>query len=381
MKIAMLGLRALGDCSGGVETHVQELATRMARAGHEVTVFCRTRYNTITTPIHHGVRLENRPCIATKHLEAITHTALVLPSVLAGYDVVHFHATGPSLLCWVPRLAGRRVIVTVHGLDFERAKWGGLATRVLKAGAWTAAHCPHRTIVVSHKLRQYYRQRHGKDTVHIPNGVNQPRRRPLEALARFGLAPEGYILSLGRLVPEKGVHTLIEAFRPLQTPLKLLIAGASSHSDGYRDRLLDLAGGDPRIIFAGPLHGQDKDEAFSNARLFVLPSELEGMPIVLLEAMSYGCPVLTSSIEECLEVFRLDDAGRQGAQPPDWHLGAAFRTADPVALGAVLAQALHHDGLGDMGRRGRGYVLRHYDWDAITQATLNVYRQACAPRA
>ncbi len=180
MRIAVLGLRSIGaDTSGGVERHVQELAVRMAAQGHEVTIFCRSRYNSDKLKEFQGVRLKNRPTLYSKHLEAIVHTAVVMPSVLIGYDVIHIHATGPSLLSWVPRLFGRKVVVTVHGLDFQRGKWGGFASAILRAGAWTAGKCPHETIVVSRVLQEHYRETYGVETHHIPNGVSAPEPSPL----------------------------------------------------------------------------------------------------------------------------------------------------------------------------------------------------------
>ncbi|MBA4357957.1 MAG: glycosyl transferase family 1 [Desulfovibrio sp.] len=363
MRIAFVGLRSLGACSGGVERHVEELATRMVQLGHRVTVYCRTRYNMHGSEEYQGVRLINVPAIYTKHLEALSHTALCMPAVLTGYDLVHVHALGPSLLSWVPRLAGRRVVVTVHGLDFLRGKWGLAASLTLRLGAWTAAHCPNRTIVVSRQLQQYFAQHQGTTTTYITNGVNSPCRRPLDQLKRFGLSEKGYLLFLGRLVPEKGVHHLIEAFQLLSTDLRLVIVGGSSHSDEYVDALRRMSGHDPRIIFTGPLFDIDKDEAFSNAKAFVMPSLLEGMPLVLLEAMSYGCPTLVSDIPECLEV--LPASGPATAR--------TFPHGDSAALARSLGAMLAQTDLEEMGARGRTHILAHYNWDAITQDTLDVY--------
>ncbi|WP_022661399.1 glycosyltransferase family 4 protein [Paucidesulfovibrio longus] len=368
MRIAFLGLRGIAEgVSGGIERHARELSVRMAALGHEVTVFCRSYWETHPEERYRGVRLKKLPAIRSKHLEAISHTALCQPFVLAGYDVVHFHATGPSLLSWVPRLAGRKVAVTVHGLDWRRAKWGGLASLILRAGAWTSAHCPNATIVVSRELREHYRQVYDRPTTYIPNGVNPPEQRELDRLRRFGLEPGAYLLSLGRLVPEKGLHTLVEAFRGLDTNLRLVIAGDPALAGDYPARLRALAGDDPRIVFPGPLFGEDKDEAFSNARLFCLPSELEGMPIALLEAMSYGCPALVSDIPECLEVVRPD-----GEEP----LALDFPCGNAPALNLALDRALHalapHD-LKRLGERARQHVLAEYDWDRITRETLHVY--------
>lgn len=367
MKIAVLGLRSIGgDCSGGIERHVQELSTRMVARGHDVTVFCREKYNDAGAE-YQGVRLVDRPAIYSKHFEAISHTGIAVPSTLFGYDVVHFHATGPSLLSWVPRLTGTATVVTVHGLDFLRAKWGGLATMVLRAGAWTSGKCPSQTIVVSSVLKEYYHKAYEKETVHIPNGIEPPILRKLENLKRFGLEKDAYILSLGRLVPEKGIHYLIEAFRLVDTPMKLVIVGGDSLSGGYLDQLKVLAEGDERIIFTGPLYGPDKDEAFSNAKLFSIPSDLEGMPIAMLEAMSYGCPTLSSDIPECLEVF----AEREG------QIGFSFSQGDVESLNQQLEMMLGRSDLPSIGAAGKEFVLENYNWDTITEQTLSVYKDAC----
>jgi glycosyltransferase involved in cell wall biosynthesis len=346
----------------------------MAKQGHDVTVFCRKQYSAGTLPPHPRIRLRHIPTMATKHLEAITHTAACLPGLCSGFDVVHVHATGPSLLSWVPRLFGRKVVVTVHGMDYRRGKWGRMAKLVLRAGAWTAANCPDETIVVSRELRTIYEQEYGRETTWVPNGVSRPLVRPLVRLKKLGLARGKYVLSLGRLVPEKGLHTLIEAFRGLDrsSDVKLVIAGGSSHSDGYVDHLKELAGDDERIMFVGPLYGADKDEAFSNAALFAMPSELEGMPITLLEAMSYGCPVLASDIPECREVCEAPGL----AMGPGQHACATFACKDASDLRAKLEETIADPLREARGRHAQRHVLQTYNWDAITERTLQVYSRS-----
>jgi glycosyltransferase involved in cell wall biosynthesis len=374
MNIAMVGLRGIGPrLAGGVERHVEELSVRMARRGHAVTVFGRSSYVDKHESDYHGVRLLRRPAIRTKHLEAITNTLACLPSIVHGYDIVHFHATGPSLLSFVPRLFGRKVVVTVHGLDYLRAKWGKAARAALYAGAWTAGNIPDKTIVVSEKLRRFYREKFRRETWYIPNGVNAPGIRRLDRLGgKFGLEKGEYILSLGRLTPEKGIHYLIPAFRGLDTPRKLVIAGDQVLGGDYVKRLRDLAGDDSRIVFTGALYGEEKDEAFSNALAFVLPSELEGMPIVMLEAMSYGCPVLSSDIEECAEVW--ETAWREEGIG----ICRSFRAKDTDDLRRTLGGLLSDPDRVAMGERAREYVLTRYDWDGITDDTLGVYSLALA---
>ena len=363
----MLGLRAIGQGSGGVEKAVEEISLRLAARGHAVTVFCRARYNPGGAGEYRGVRLVNLPAIYSKHLEAISHTFLAATRVWRGYDIVHIHATGPSLLAFLPRLAGRKTVVTVHGLDYRREKWRGAAKLILRLGAWTAIHFPHRTIVVSRELRRQYEQVYRRRTVYIPNGITPTERRPLDRLRRFGVQGQDYLLYLGRLVPEKGAHLLLEAYRRVSSPLKLLIVGGGSHSDEYVRRIEELAAADSRVVMTGPLYGEEKDEAYSNALGLVFPSTMEGMPLVLLEAMSFGCPVLCSDIPENLEIVRPDEPGNGNY-------------AAICAAGSVEAL---RDGLRGFlespepraARAGAGarYVAQNFNWDHVTDQTEAVY--------
>jgi glycosyltransferase involved in cell wall biosynthesis len=368
MRVAMLGLRAVGRGSGGVERAVVEIGARLAERGHEVTVFCRARYAQAGGTAHRGMRVRRLPAIYTKHLEAISNTALAVCFACRGFDVVHIHATGPALLSFVPRLAGRRVVVTVHGLDWRREKWKWPAKLVLRMGAWAAARFPHSTVVVSRSLAEHYRARYGRDTVCIANGVSAGEVRPLERLKRFGVEPGGYVLFLGRLVPEKGCHLLIEAYRRVDTAKKLLIAGEAAHTEEYVARLRALAAGDARVVFAGGLYGADKDEAYGNAACFVLPSTLEGMPLTLLEAMSFGCPVLCSDIAENLEIAAPGAAGTGAG------FAATFRSGSVEDLAARLAALLAAP---EAARRtaaaARAHVLAAYSWDLAAERTEAVY--------
>lgn len=372
MNIAMVGLRGIGnDISGGVERHVEELAVRMARLSHAVTVFGRSAYLPEKETEYHGVRLVRRPAIHTKHLETMSNTVACLPSVCCGYDIVHFHSVGSSLLCFAPRMLGSRVVATVHGLDFQRSKWGACGRAALYSGAWMSGRVPNETIVVSEKIRHYYNEKFNRATWFIPNGVNVPSRRGLGVLGdKFGLKEKEYILSLGRLTSEKGVHYLIPAFRRLDAPVKLVIAGNQLLGNNYLRHLRQLADGDPRIVFTGPLYGREKDEAFSNALGFVLPSELEGMPIVMLEAMSYGCPVLSSDISECAAVW--ETARREEGID----LCRSFRSCDVGDLTRGLREFLDDPERTAMGERAREYVLARYNWDGIVEETLDVYSRA-----
>jgi glycosyltransferase involved in cell wall biosynthesis len=310
---------------------------------------------------------------------------------LRGYDIIHVNATGPALLSFIPRLFGRKVIVTVHGLDWKREKWGVLARWALKLGAWASVAFPQRTVVVSRTLRHHYATEYGRETVYIPNGVNLPPVDTDWSVDSLGLIPGEYILFLSRLVPEKGCHTLIEAFRSLDTRKKLVIVGPPSHSQEYADSLHALAAGDDRIVFTGPLFGADKDAVYRGAYCFVLPSTIEGMAIVLLEAMSYGKCCLCSDIDENLEVI-----APSATDGPAATAGMAARRI-PVArqatvaygvwfeVGSVpsLAQALRHllerpDEVETIGQKARQYVATQFNWDVIAGQYAAEYRSVGA---
>lgn len=368
MKIAMIGLRGIPSRLGGIETAVQELSVRLARRGHEVTVYCRSHYHREHRESYEGVRLVYLPSINTKHLESITHTSLSLCHALfRQYDIIHLHALGPSLFAPFFRIFGKKVAATIQGLDWQRAKWRQPAVWALKVGEYCSARFPHRTIVVSRKLERHYRRRYGIDPVYIPNGVNSSPRAALNRLAeRFGLESERYLLFLSRIVPEKGCHYLIEAFRQIETDMKLLIAGDTTHTRDYERQLREMARGDGRIIFAGPLFDEDKAEAMSNAFLYVHPSEIEGLPIALLEAMSHGRNVLVSDIEENLEAIE------NGAQ----RMGESFRNKSVSDLKDRLQELIRHPERRRFSESEMAeFVTRKYHWDAIAEETIRVYRQ------
>jgi len=367
MKIAFIGLRAIGStAAGGIEKAIEELSTRLVKLGHEVTVFTRARYDTHPGDEFQGVKLRRLPAIYTKHLEAISNTVVAVFHALRGYDVVHINATGPALLAFLPRLFGRKVVVTVHGLDWKREKWGLFAKLWLRLGAWASAAMPHRTIVVSRTLETHYRAKFGRKVVYIPNGVTFPDPVALrQARNPLGLAQGSYVLFLSRLVPEKGCHTLITAFRRLATDKKLVIVGPPTHSDDYEARLHRLAEGDPRIVFAGAHFGEAKDALFRDAYLFVLPSTIEGMALVLLEAMSFGIGCLCSDIPENIEVIQTaanDLVARH------------FSTEDSESLAKTLDLLIKDPELvGQLGLAGRDHVAATFDWDVIAAQYQDIY--------
>ena len=374
LRVAMIGQRGVPATFGGIEHHVEQLGCRLAAKGHEVTVFCRTNYVVDRQPTYRGMRLRHLPTVSSKHLDAFAHSGLSTFSALArDFDVLHYHALGPGLLTPLPRyLSKARVVQTIHGLDNERAKWGLGARAVLTSAAWLSAHVPDTTIVVSKALADFYQQRYGRSTVHIPNGVNPPASQPgpAEIALRWGLKKGSYILFVGRLVPEKAPDLLIRAFGAVPGDLRLVIAGDSCFTDGYAAAIREAADADPRVLLTGYVYGRALAELYHNAAAFVLPSALEGFPLTLLEAASFGTPVIASDIPPHLEV-----AGRDG---PGHRL---FRQGDTDDLTAALQR-----GLADplFEREGaavlRAQVLRRYRWDDVAEVTEQAYLDVLSRR-
>ena len=377
VRIAFIGQRGIPATIGGIEHHVEEIGSRLAERGHQVTVYTRGNYSRERIAEHRGMRVRYMPTVPTKRLEALVHSGLstahaMLPGEEAA-DILHYHAIGPSVFTPVPRLlTSRRVVVTIHGLDHDREKWGFGARTSLRAAGWITAHVPHATITVSRDLADYYLERYGRPAHHIANGVVPPvTRRPRLIAERWGLAGEDYLLFLGRLVPEKAPDLLVRAFRRVETTTRLVLAGGSSFTDGYVRHLEALASADPRVIMAGEVGGELRDELYTNAAAFVLPSNLEGLPLTLLEAASHRLPLIASDIPPHREVLGRDAPG-----------GRFFRRGDQNALsdalGAVLgALPVEREGARQLADR----VVRDYNWDAATDATEELYASLLARRS
>lgn len=349
----------------------------MVKKGHSVTVFCRKKYNKSGNNLL-GVQLVNLPAIYTKHLEAVTHTFLSVLFTIRNYDIVHFHALGPSLFSFFPKLFNNKVVVTVHGLDWKREKWNTLAKFFLKCGERMGLIFADSIIVVSRFLYSYYQSTYNKKVHYIPNGADPPTvlSSSDDPLGKLKLEKKKYIYFLGRIVPEKGIHFLIEAFSRLKTDYKLVISGEPTHSKEYFNRLSDLAKDSDRIIFTGPVFGEEKYALLKNAYFFVLPSTLEGLPIVLLEAMSVGVPVLCSNIPENMEIVHGDPGPVQTDSEPSGVVdyGVCFRSRDVSDLAEKLDYLLgHSDIVMDLGLKGVERIHKEYNWDSITEKTLDVY--------
>jgi len=317
------------------------------------------------------VRLIRHPTIKTKHLDAASHCAVAtFDACFRNFDIVHYHALGPSLFSGVPRLAGKKTVVTVHGLDWQREKWGRFAKWFLQHCERPAFEFPDRTIVVSKTLRKYFDERHNAETAFIPNGTPVPERRAPQKLRKYGLENGRYILFVGRLTPEKGCHFLIDAFNQLDTDVKLVMAGGSSFTDGYVDKLQALRNGNERIVMMDYVYGDLLDELWSNAYFVVQPSVLEGLSIALLEALSFGKCVLVSDIPENMEV--VEDCAVSFRSQNVAHLRDQMRALldDPVRVASFEES-------------GRRLIAENYSWEVVVEALEKLYRDAAgelAPR-
>jgi glycosyltransferase involved in cell wall biosynthesis len=358
VRVAFIGGRGLVSKYSGIESYYEQAGHELARLGHEVTVYCRTYF---TPPIstHNGMRVQRLPTIRSKHLETVVHTLLsTAHAMTSDYDVVHYHCLGPALFSFLPRLAGKKTVVTVQGLDWQRGKWGRFAARVLRWGEAAAVSLPDATMVVSRTLQEYYREQYKRDTIYVPNGATLAPPRLPRQLIEWDLLPDNYVLFLGRFSPEKNCHLLIEAFEHLHTDMKLVLAGGSSHSDAYANRLRRHES--EQIRFLPWVSGRDLEELVSNAALFVLPSELEGLSLALLDAMAAGVPVLTSDIPENREVV-------EGA-------GFTFRRGDQTDLERMLDLLVHDPGLRRQSAvRGRERIQGQYLWPEIARSIETAY--------
>jgi len=373
LKIAFIGLRGIPAEYSGIEKAVEEIGVRLVAKGHEVTVFCMAGRYREKVNSYRGIKLKYIPTIKSKNFEMICYAFFsAISNALGNYDISHFHAIGPSTVSFIPKLFGKKLLVTIHGLDWQREKWGHFAKIYLKVGEWTSVRIPHRTIVVSKTLKQYYENKYSKKVNYIPNGINSSKYATLQGAGeRFSIEKNSYLLFVGRLTKEKNIHLLIQAFKKLKTDKKLLIVGGSSHTDDYIRELKELTGSDERIIFTGPIYNQLLEQIYSNAYLFILPSALEGLPVVLLEALSYGNVVLVSDIPENIEVIQDEDTLR----------GFTFRSGRVESLESILSDLLEYPSkVEDMKNKGRKLVLRKYNWDVIADETVELYKRLITGR-
>ena len=371
LTVAMFGQKRLTR-EGGVEIVVKELCTRMAQRGYQITCYNRSGHHVSGAEFdsnekteYPGIRQKSVLTIEKKGLAAVSSSFFAaLYSAFGKYDVVHIHAEGPAFFSWLPKILGKRVVVTIHGIDWQREKWkSGFGSKFIRHGEKNAVKYADEIIVLSKGVQDYFKDTYGRETHFIPNGVNRPEIKEAKLITeKFGLTKDSYILFLGRLVPEKGIRYLVEAFKNVKTDKKLVIAGGSSDTDSFMEELKELAKGDDRILFTGFVQGAMLDELYSNAYIYTLPSDLEGMPLSLLEAMSYGNCCLVSDIPECAEVVE-DKA-------------LIFKKSDVEDLQEKLQDACDHpEMVMEMKKQAADFICEKYNWDEVVKETMKLYRR------
>ena len=368
MKIAMMGHKRIPSREGGVEIVVTELATRLVSLGQSVTVYNRKghhiageEYDSICTS-YKGVNIKYVPTLKKRGLSAVT-SSFCASCLIAfkDYDVVHIHAEGPALFCFIPKLFKKKVIVTIHGLDWKRSKWGGLASKYIRLGEYLAVKYADHIIVLSQNTYEYFLNTYQRKTIFIPNGITQPIIKASNQITKkWGLTNNSYILFLGRLVPEKGLEYLLQAWKNIASNKTLVIAGGHSDTEVFVTRLKSRA--TSNVIFTGFVQGEILEELYSNAYIYVLPSDVEGMPISLLEAMSYGNCCLVSDIPESIEVVE-DKA-------------TTFRKSDVADLKNRLEELINNEHIvNEYKEQASSYICQKYNWNDITKKTLDLYRR------
>lgn len=362
MKICMIGHKQVPSRKGGVEIVVEKLAEQLVQMGIEVDLYNRKDRYQKSPKEYKGIHIYEAFTIQVKSLDAIIASFFAtVKAVRKPYDLMHYHAEGPCLMLWLPHLLGKRIIVTIHGLDWQRAKWGKFASRVLLLGEKMAVKYADEIIVLSRNMQEYFEEVYGRKTIFLPNAVSTPQRREPDLIRqKYQLEEESYILFLARIVPEKGLHYLLDAYEQLNTDKKLVIAGDTNISKEYGKNIRNRCSTMQNVILTGFVEGQILEELFSNAAVYVLPSEIEGMAISLLEAMSYGRCCLVSDIPENTELVK--------------EYAETFKCADAESLREKLSGLLcDEEERRRMGEKAKEYVLKTYEWQNIAKQTREVY--------
>lgn len=371
MKIAVIGGKGIPAKQGGVEHYCQELYQELAIQGHTIDLYARSNYtctNGFSLSQWHGIRVISLPSIPISSFDALVNSFLAaICSSIIKYDIVHFHALGPSLFCWMPRLlSSAKIVVTCHGLDWQRAKWSKLGSSIIHTGERVAVANAHKIIVVSQYLQAYFQQKYGIETTYIPTAPAKytELNTNLSYIDSLNLETGRYIIFLGRLVPEKRPDLLIKAFQLLDTcDWKLVLVGDTSGTDDFKLNL--TANKSDKIIFTNMLTGSSLSEIVRNAGLLVLPSDLEGFPLVLLEGMREGIPVLASDIPPHRQIIGQDR-------------GSMFKAGDLQSLVFNLGKALSQiEELKDKAQKAREYVNANYSWKKVSYANLVLYGKLC----
>ncbi len=369
LRIAVLGTRGFPNVQGGIEKHCEELYTRLCSLGCQVRVYARTGYVSPEVATYKGVEIYPLRVPKIKSLEALIHTFLGVIHVVAHrkkFDIIHIHGIGPSLLTPVARLSRLKIIVTNHGPDYDRQKWGRIAKFMLHLGEFLGVRFAATIIAISQNIKHHLKKKYQRDSFYIPNGVNvSPHVQAGHALRRFGLVAGKYILAVGRLVPEKGFHDLLNAFKLVNTDWKLVIVGKADHEDTYSNKLVRAAKNDNRVVMAGFLSGSPLSEIYSNAGFFILPSYHEGLPITILEAMSYGLPVLASDIPGNVEIITNNDF--------------IFKPGDISAMKNKILDFIEAPPGKQIAFDNKRRIENEFNWNRIAEDTMKIYKKEIKP--
>lgn len=353
MKIAFLGSRGIPARYSGFETFYEQLATRLAQRGHAVTVYNRSHFIKDIKGMYRGVKIVSLPSISSKHLDTITHTTLSsLHALFQGYDLVYYCIVGNSPLAWIPRVVGAKTLLNVDGADWAREKWSGFARWYQRQCESIATHTASVLIADSHVIRDRYMTLYGAKLAFAPYGANVRRDEGLSALAKWGLQRHGYLLYVGRLVPENAVDMLIRAFRTIETSMKLVIVGDAPFSENYKAELRRLA--DSRVIFTGYAFGDDYAQLSCHAYLAVQPSAIDGTRPALLDQMGFGNCVVARNSPANLETL--------GGQ------GELFDgTGGDSSLALILRELLADRGRVEKCRQNASKrISEYYNWEWLT---------------
>lgn len=368
MKIAIIGHKRIPSNEGGIEKGVEEHGIRMVQKGHYVVAYNRgghnvfgADYDTLKRSNYRGIRIITIPTVKGAMGVPLYSLLATLHAIISRYDVISYRASGPCAMIPLAKLFGLRCVASLHGFDSQREKWGWFASKYLELGEKMAATKADVCLVLSENMKLEIKKRYGKDAVVFANGISEPKcMAPKIINEKYGLEKDSYILFLGRIVPEKGLHFLIRAFRKCETAKKLVVAGGVEENKSYYRKLLDLAENDKRIVFTGFVMGDEVCELYSNAYLFVLPSNLEGMANALLEAMSYGNCCLVSDIPENLEVVGSN--------------AVCFPKGNESALSECLTELITYTEIVDKyKKKASEYILNRYNWDTVVEQLLEIY--------
>ena len=370
MKIIMIGQKGIPAIYGGIERHVEELSLELAMQGHNVLVYVREWYTSKNISNYHGVQIIHMPTLRTKHFDAILHTfTSTIHALFQKPDIIHYHGVGPALLCWLPIIFSpkTKVVVTIHCLDRYHQKWGFLARLMLHIGEWSGCVFAHQTISVSKTIQSYCLNEYRKSTAYIPNGVAPTEPQNCSLIDQWDIVPGKYLLMISRLVKHKGAHYLLEAWQlarqqnpELLKDCKLVIVGDSTFTNNYVAQLRQIARGDNSIIFTGWQKGQTLAELYANSALLVHPSENEGLPITVLQAMSHARPALVSDISEHKEVI---------SDERFW-----FSNTNIHSLAQKITELIQNpELLKERGIKNKALVEKNYNWKDITNQTIALY--------